>query len=429
MKGKLKMGHKEVLKKIFKEIERKEEELIHTTSELVKIPSLIGEETEAQTYIESKYGETGLRVESFEANLDEIKKHPAYIEIPHSYENRPNVVGVLEGSEQFPSLILNGHVDVVSPEPIDKWTFDPWGGEISDGRIYGRGVLDMKGGLIANLFAIKAILESGIRPNGRVICQSVIEEEAGGSGGTLASFLRGYKADGMLITEPSNLNVSITHSGVKYFRVKLIGKTAHAALSHTGVNAIGKMNKIYEALIKLDEKRAAEHTYPLVEKFSGRPCNLNIGTYSAGDWASSVAGMAEMECRIGFVPGENGEDIVREVEGTIFKVAQSDDWLRKYPPTVQWYGWDTEPWVQDEDDKFIQSFLESSATILGNRPELVGFPGGLDTRFSPYFGIPSFAFGPSGEALHGPDEYVEIDSLVTLTRIIAKFILDWCGYE
>ncbi len=423
------MKQEKVLNRVFEEIEQKKEELIHTTSEFVKIPSLVGNETEAQNYIASKYKETGLRVESFEADLEEIKKHPAYIKIPHSYENRPNVVGVLEGSEQSPSLILNGHVDVVSPEPIEKWTVDPWGGEVSDSKIYGRGVLDMKAGLMANLFALRAILDSGIKPSGKIICQSVIEEEAGGSGGTLACFLKGYKADGMLITEPSNLNAYITHSGVKYFRVKVMGKTAHAALSHTGVNAIGKMNKIYNALIELDEKRAAEHTYPLVEKFSGRPCNLNIGTYSAGDWASSVAGMAEIACRIGFVPGEKGEDIVREVEETLSKVTQSDDWLREYPPTIEWYGWDTEPWIQDENDTFIQSFLESSKVILGSRPELVGFPGGLDTRFSPYFGIPSFAFGPSGERLHGPDEYVEIDSLVTLTRILAGFILDWCGYE
>ncbi len=423
------MEYEKALGRVFHEIERLEEELIHTTSELVKIPSLVGQETEAQRFMESRYREIGLRVETFEAKLDEIREHPAYIEIPHSYENRPNVVGVISGSDQSPSLILNGHVDVVSPEPLDRWEYDPWGGEVRDNRIYGRGVLDMKGGVIANLFAVKAILNSGIKPSGELILESVIEEEAGGSGGTLACFLKGYKAHGMLIPEPSFLKVVISHNGVKYFRVKLLGKTAHAALSHTGVNAIGKMNKIYDALIELDEKRVAEHPYPLVEKYSGRSCNLNIGTYSAGDWASSVAGMAEMECRIGFVPGEKGSDIVTEVENTIFNVAMEDDWLKDNPPAVEWYGWDTEPWLQDENDKLIRAFLESSASVLGNKPDVIAFPGGLDTRFSPYFGIPSFVFGPAGERLHGPDEYLEIDSLITLTRVIARFVLDWCGYE
>ena len=423
------MEYEKVLNKVFDEIEKKKEELIHTLSELIRIPSLTGEETEAQKFMEAKFKETGIKVETFEAKLDEIKNHPAYIEIPHSYENRPNVVGILDGSNLFPSLILNGHVDVVSPEPLDKWTFDPWGGEVSDGKIYGRGAVDMKAGDIANLFAVKAILDSGIKPKGKLILESVIEEEAGGSGGALACFLRGYKADGMLIPEPSNMTVVLSHNGIKYFRVRALGKTAHAALSHTGVNAIGKMNKIYDALIELDEKRTIEHRYPLVEKYSGRPCNLNIGTYRAGDWASSVAGMAEMECRVGYVPGEKGNDIIKEVEDTISNVAQRDDWLRQYPPTIEWYGWDTEPWLQDENDKFIQSFIASSAALLGNKPEIVGFPGGLDTRFSPYFGIPSFVFGPTGASYHGPDEYAEIDSILNVTRVIAKFILDWCGYE
>jgi acetylornithine deacetylase len=423
------MEYENVIKKVFGEIEKSQEELIHTTSELVKIPSLVGEEAGAQAFMETKFKEIGLNVETFEATLDEIKQHPAYIEIPHSYKNRPNVVGILDGSEQFPSLILNGHVDVVSPEPLDRWTFDPWGGEVSDGKIYGRGALDMKAGDIANLFAVKAILDSGLKPKGRLLCESVIEEEAGGSGGALACFLRGYRADGMFIPEPSNLNLTISHNGIKYFRVRAVGKTAHAALSHTGVNVIGKMNKIYDALIELDERRAKEHPYPLVEKHSGRSCNLNIGTYSAGDWASNVAGMAVMECRVGFVPTEKGDDIVREVEHTIANVAQNDDWLKEHPPTVEWYGWDTEPWLQDENDRFVQSFLESSAPVLGKKPEIVGFPGGLDTRFSPYFGTPSFVFGPKGASYHGPDEYVEIDSLLAVTRVIAKFVLDWCGYE
>jgi len=244
----------------------------------------------------------------------------------------------------------------------------------------------------------------------------------------LACFMEGFGADGMLITEPSDLCLVTAHNGVKYFRVRVVGKTAHAALSHTGVNAIGKLNKIYDAMVELDERRAAEQSFPLVEKHSGRSCNLNIGTYSAGDWASTVAGMAQMECRVGFVPGEKGVDVVRVVEEEISRVAREDPWLRENPPTVEWYGWDTEPWVQDSTHPFIRAFLDSSRSVPGHEPDEVAFPGGLDTRFSPYFGIPSFVFGPRGGNIHGPDEYLEIDSLMTPTRVVAKFVLDWCGY-
>ncbi len=411
---------------VFDAIEKNRDECIETVSKIVRIPSLHGEETRAQAFMADLYRTLDLAVDIFEADKTRIQKHPAYIDIPYEYEDRPNVVGSKKGEGGGRSLILNGHVDVVSPEPTDRWTVDPWGGEIKEGRIYGRGVFDMKGGLIANFFALKAIAEAGIRLKGDLILQSVIEEEPGGSGGALACFLRGYTAGGMVVPEPSRLQVVTCHNGVKYFRVRVTGKTAHAALSHTGVNAVGKMNKIYDALIALDQKRAAEHSFPLIEKYSGRSCNLNIGVYRAGDWASSVAGMAEMECRIGFVPGEKGEEIVKAVTDTINGVAAADEWMKDHPPEVEWYGWDTEPWFQDENDPFVASFLSSTGALMGRPPEIVGFPGGLDTRFGPYFNTPSLVYGPDGDRYHGPDEYVTIDSLMTVTRVLANFVLDWC---
>ena len=423
------MTHNAVLEKIFNRIEMNEEEMIGSLQNLVRIPSLVGQETKAQDYMETLYRQIGLTIDRFEADRDTICRHPAYVDIPGSYENRPNIVGVHKGNSDGNSLILNGHVDVVSPEPVDQWTFDPWGAEIHEGKLYGRGAVDMKSGVIANFYAVKAVFECGIKPKGSLFLQSVIEEEAGGSGGTLACFMRGYTADGLLISEPIPLSVAISHPGIKYFRVRAVGKTAHAALSHTGVNVIGKMNKIYDALIALDEQRAAKHRYPLVEGLYGRSCNLNIGTYTAGDWASTVAGMAQMECRIGFVPGEDGNVVMREVEDTIQHVADNDPWLKEHPPSVEWYGWDAAPWLQDRDHPFILSFLKSSAPILGGPPAVVGITGGLDNRFGAYFDTPSFAFGPSGEQMHGIDEYVDLSTIPVLTKAIAKFVLDWCGYE
>ena len=421
------MADDTLMKRVFNNIDELKAALVDTTSALVQIPSVHGEEADVQAFMKARYEELGLNVETFEPDVEQIKTHPAYIDTGHAYKGRPNVIGILDGSDAARSLILNGHVDVVSPEPVDKWTADPWGGKVKDGRMYGRGVYDMKAGVMANLFALKAILDSGLKPEGRVMLQSVIEEEAGGSGGSLACFIKGYTADGMLIPEPSNHNVVISHVGVKYFRVKVLGKTAQAALSHTGVNAIGKMNRIYDALMVLDERRAAEHDYPLLGHYSSRSCNLNIGTYRAGDWASSVAGMAEMECRVGFVPGEKGADVMKEVEDAVASATAGDAWLQENPPEITWYGWDTEPWVQNENDGFVRAFLSSSTATLGETPNVTGFPAALDTRFAPYFGVPSLTFGPKGDRLHGPDEYVEIDSLVTVTKVIAKFILDWCG--
>jgi acetylornithine deacetylase len=421
--------NEQLINRLNDRIEQNRDDLIQKISDLIKVPSVVGKEGPAQDHMRSLYTELGLNVESFEADLDQIKDHPAFIPAPYDYNDRPNIIGVLPGDDRAPSIILNGHVDVVSPEPFDRWTHDPWGGEVEENRIFGRGACDMKAGLIANAMALKAITDCGIKPAGNVLLQSTIEEEAGGGGGALACFIKGYRASGMLVPEPSYLKLVTGHNGIKLFRVKVAGKSAHAAMSHTGVNAVGKMNKIYDALMDLDQKRASDHPFPLVEKYSGRSCNLSVGTYTAGDWPATVAGMAQMECRIGFVPGEKGDDIVKEIEQTITDVALSDEWLTEHRPTIEWFGWNSEAWLQDENDPFVQNFIASSAPLLGKTPELIAFPGGLDTRFSGDFGVPSFVFGPRGGNYHGPDEYVEIDSVVTLTKIIAKFVLDWCGVQ
>jgi acetylornithine deacetylase len=210
-------------------------------------------------------------------------------------------VGTLRGTDPAArSLALNGHVDVVSPEPLETWSHDPWGGEIvgvgSAQRIYGRGALDMKSGTIANLHALKAVLDAGLRPRGTVVLQSVVEEEAGGGAGTLATLLRGHTADALLTPEPFYRAIVLGQPGVMLFRVSVLGKTAHAAYSQTGVNAIGKILPLYEAMVELDRERAARWPNPFFGGLSDRAVNLNVGVLRAGDWPSTVAGRAEMEC-------------------------------------------------------------------------------------------------------------------------------------
>jgi acetylornithine deacetylase len=285
----------------------------------------------------------------------------------------------------------------------------------------------MKAGLLANFFALKAILQAGLKPGGKVMLLSAIDEEAGGAGGTLACLLGGYTADAMICTEPHNLNLTISHVGVNLFRVKVEGKTSHAGLAHLGVNAIGKMFPVYQALIDLDEKRGREIHFPLYEKGSGRSCHLSIGTMKAGDWPSTVAGSAEIEGRVGFIPGEKMADVKRLVEKTVQEAARKDPWLKDHPPTVEWFGWQTEPWYQDPDHPFVQTFKGSLESALGREVEIIGRAGGLDSRFAPYFNMPAACTGPRAGGIHGIDEYVEIPSVVQVAQGIAVTILRWCG--
>ena len=351
----------ELLNRIEEAVELLKPDYISALKELVRIPSVVGSEKHAQDFMENIYLSAGLEISKVIADPTKLKGHPGFMSsASQSYENRPNIIGMLPGASTGRSLIINGHVDVVSPEPVNAWSRDPWGGETEGDCLYGRGAGDMKAGLLANFFALKAIQEAGLKPAGSVMLQSVVDEEAGGVGGTLACLNEGYTADGMLVTEPHNLNITISHAGINYFRVIVKGKTAHAGLAHHGVNAIGKMYCIYQALEELHQIRGQEIRFPLYEKGSGRSCHLNIGTMKAGDWPSTVAGSAIIECRIGYVPGEKMSGIKKTVEATIMAAAERDSWLRDHPPEIEWFGWSTEPWYQDPKHPLVQILLKAS---------------------------------------------------------------------
>ena len=407
-------------------IEDGEEEIVQTLRTLVQIPTVVGSEGEGQKYIQGLYSALNLKVVAFEAKHEQVSKHKAFSESGLDFKGRPNVIGILEGKPSARSLILNGHIDVVSPEPIHEWKYPPWEAKRVGKRVYGRGTLDMKGGLIANYFALRSVLKAGLKPEGTVVLQSVVEEEAGGGGGTLACLMNGFTAAALLIPEPG-MAIVVAHPGINYFRVRVVGKPAHAGRAHTGINAIGKMNQIYQALLELDEKRGREKHFPLFEKQSERSCHLNIGTYKSGDWPSTVAAWAELQCRISSLPGETLADVKTEVEQVVDAVAHRDEWLMQHLPEVSWFGWNAEPWEQDPDDPFVRAFKACAEDVLGLPIDVIGKTAGLDTRFGQYFGIPALSFGPNGENLHGVDEYVDLDSVIDCTKVFASFILEWCG--
>lgn len=418
----------ELKREIVYKIDGMTDEIFEAIRELVRIPSVVGQEGEAQEWMVKLYRSMGLRIDRLIPDKTNLVNHPAYFEIGFPYtESRPNIVGIHPGTDLGKSLILNGHIDVVSPEPVETWNGEnPWSGRTEGNRLYGRGAADMKSGLLSNFFALKTVLDLGLKPKGKVLLESVIEEEAGGCGGTLALFLSGYKADAMIIPEPLNLRVVTAHPGINYFRIKVYGKTAHAGWSHYGVNAIGKLMKVYERLIQLDQQRAERNRNDLFEKETGRSCNLNIGTFKAGDWPSTVAGWAQLEARISYLPWEKEEDIKREVEAVVEEVAHGDEWLREHSPHVEWFGWRAQPWVQDPEIPLIHQFRQTAAEVLSDTPEITASTAGLDTRFGSFFGVPSFVFGPTGGLLHSSNEYVELDSVIKTIKVLATFIVDWC---
>ncbi|MCS7102411.1 MAG: ArgE/DapE family deacylase [Candidatus Korarchaeum sp.] len=421
---------------IFEAVRRKVYErrdaIVKLAKELVQIPSVTGDEREAQDFMRGKLREAGIKVETFEPNSEELKGHRSYFPttsfIKRGYKNRPNVIGVIGEGER--TLILNGHIDVVPPGPAEGWRYDPWSGEISDGKIYGRGAGDMKAGLAAMISAAEILLELDLLTEGKLLLESTIEEEDGGVGGALATLLRGYRGDFSINPEPTGLDFWVASAGVLYFKIRVRGRPSHTMEPHKGVSAIDKMFLIYRALKELDEERRKRVNFRYAEecddRIKGFVTFLNIGVIAGGDWPSTIPSWAEVHCRIGWPPGETSREVEDQIIRRLEEVINEDIWLKENPPEYNPSGWRAEPSLLDPDNSYVRRLESIVARVTGRRPKYCGGTAGLDTRFFINdFNIPSVCFGPSAGNIHSFNEFVDIESLIKVTEAIAVFTLDF----
>src|SRR5689334_11897118 len=213
-------------------------ELIAFLRRLVQFPSLPGREQLAQHFYAKSLRELGLEVEILSSRREDLEHHPAFCDDGVRFEDRLNVVGRWRGSNpsRGRSLILNGHMDVVPTGSETLWSDSPWSGAVRNGRLYGRGSSDMKAGLAANLFAVRALQAAGFRPAADLILESVIGEESGGVG-TLTTLVKGCRAQAAIITEPTRLRLCPVQSGALSFRIRVRGRAIHACMKPHGVSA------------------------------------------------------------------------------------------------------------------------------------------------------------------------------------------------
>jgi acetylornithine deacetylase len=409
--------------------------LVKFIQQIVRIPSVSGNEKDVQVAIYKKLEELNLNPKYVYPDIDILRKHEDFFETTSftkvGYKNRPNVAGVLRGQGNGRSICLSGHIDVVSPEPITHWTKDPWGAESDEEYIYGRGAADMKSGVGAAIFAIQALKETNTLLKGDVHIETTIDEEDGGIGGNLFMRLTQPKTDAAIIPEDfSHITLGIASAGVMYFRITVSGLPAHAAAAHIGVNAILKMRIIIDALENLNVKRQSEIHYKYAEVsdvMKGKATTINIGVIKSGDWPSTVPALCTLECRIGFPPGEKKEDVMEQVENSIKNAAMQDTWLKEHPPNFEWYGWNARPYEQDPDHPFVKILYKKVEKYVGVKPILFGGTAGMDTRFFGHNGTPVVAYGPYGERGHSVDERVSINSVVKVVEVIIGTIIEWCG--
>jgi acetylornithine deacetylase len=415
-------------------IQNHEESLIKLIQELVRIPSVSGHESDVQSFLFQKLTDMGLQPKLVYPDVDQLRQHEDYFEttsfVKYGYKDRPNVTGLWKGTGEGRSFCLSGHVDVVSPEPIDEWSNDPWGGAFEEGYVYGRGAGDMKAGVAAMLIAVQALQATNTRLKGDVFVETTIEEEDGGVGGNLFMRMTQPKADAAIIPEPSAHTISVASAGVMYFRINITGIPAHAATAHFGINAIYKTLPIIEALRALNKKRQMTIHYPYAEsdpRMKGRATTINIGHIRAGDWPSTVPALCQLEGRIGWPPGESREEIRNQIEEAVYATATKDPWLKEHLPQIQWFGWNARPHELDPNHPFVQLLSNQIVQLTGNKPSYIGGSAGLDTRYFVFHGIPAVTFGPLAERIHSSDERVNIESTVKVAQVLAKTLMEWCG--
>lgn len=404
------------------------EAMVEATRRLVRIPSQGGNETPAQEAVAELMSEGDLAVDRWEIDLPRVQAHPACSwEIER--QEALGVVGSLAGSGDGPTLLLNGHVDVVPPGDETLWSDPPFEGVLRVGRIWGRGALDMKGPLMAGLFALRAVGDAGVSLKGTASLQSVVAEEDGGLG-TLATILRGHRGDGAVVLEPTELAVVPLQAGCQNFRIRVPGRAAHGAVREEGISAFEKLFAVYEAVMALEKRRNADASRePLFRRYR-IPYPISIGTLQGGDWASSVPDHATLEGRMGIRPDEDPDDARDELEGAVRDVAEDDPFLKDHPPRVEWWGGRFLAAATDPEDPVVTTLRGAAEAVTGTAPPLEGVPFGADAGLLRQVAdIPTVLYGAGDiRRAHRPDEWVAVDELVTMARTLAVTVVRFCGH-
>ena len=414
--------------RVLDEVDAASEAAVQRLAELVRVPSVSGSdaEHEIQEELATQLQAVGLEVDHWQLPLDDLLAAPDF---PGSEVDRSEawgLVGRLPGRGDGPSLLLNGHVDVVPTGDLTQWSHpDPFSGQILAGELHGRGACDMKGGLVAALMAVVAVRRAGVPLRGDLLLTCVEGEEDGGLG-TYATLERGWRADYCVVPEPTSLDLVPANAGALTFRLTVPGLATHASRRTEGVSALTKLLPALAALERLEEQRNAD-VDPLMRRWPvAYP--LSIGRVEAGNWASTVPDKLVAEGRLGVALGEPVEDARRALEEAVAEACEGDSWLREHPIEVTWWGGQFASGRLPEDSDLLDRVAAAHTRAGGHPTETWGGPYGSDLRLLTAAGIPTVHYGPGDAALaHAADERVPVEEVVRTARTLALVTLDICG--
>lgn len=431
----------DAITKVWDVIDANPEYVVELTRDIVSIPSVNpkffadpaqNREADVQKHLQGELESIGLECEQWDV-----------------FPGRPNLVATVAGSEER-SLILCGHIDTVPIGDEGKWNVKPFGGEVKDGKLYGRGSLDMKGGVAACVAAYAAIRRAGIELDGRLSIHSVVDEEAGGFG-AMDAVEKGKLAKAILVAEPTWGNILPCEGGLVWLRVTITGRQGHSGWRFNeifpqrqtsdrilpAVNAMELMTRFLNALRDYESIQCRTTYHPLVPPGLNtiNPGVLRVGAGLGADGLPMVMtnpaiipDVAVLDLDLKFLPNEKYEDIRAEFDAFVHHFCQQDRWLRENPITVDWQlGGLYFPPMDTAIEHPIVASLAKHKTALGRPFDIRGFEAVCDAAHYAGAGAAGVIYGPTGDGLHGLDEFVTVDSLVEATKVIAAMTIDWCG--
>jgi acetylornithine deacetylase len=337
----------------------------------------------------------------------EMRRGGLDVSIETVTHGRPNVVGVLEGKASGRTLMLCGHTDTVGVAGM----VNPFMPVERDGRLYGRGAQDMKGGVAAMIAAAAAIAEAGGLPSGRLVVAAVVDEEHSSIGAD--ALVKSWRADAAVVTEPTDLEIAVGHKGFAWVDVVVEGKAAHGSRPADGQDAILRLGRVLSRLELLDRTLQARLPHPLMGTGS-----LHASTIQGGHELSSYPDRATLQMERRTIPGEPESIALNEVIEILDLLSLEDATFHGTATAVF-----SRPPYEIATDHELPQLLATALGQVGGTPRITGASFWTDAAVLAHAGIPSVLFGPGGAGLHSTEEYVNVadvmrcrDALVELAR-------------
>jgi acetylornithine deacetylase len=373
-----------------------------TLAELIRINSInpffsggITDERQIAAHVAEELRGIGMSVETYEPE-----------------PRRVSVVGTLPGTGGGRSLMLYGHMDTVGVDGMAE----PFSAEVRDGRMFGRGTYDMKGGLAACMEAARAVAGSGTRLAGDLHVVGVADEEVASLG--MLEVLKHRKPDAAVVTEATELELSLAHKGFCWLEVETTGRAAHGSRFDEGIDANMRMGRFLGQLDLLEQELRRRPGHPLVG-----PPSLHAGTLRGGTAPSVYAAQCRLEVERRTIPGETEDGCRAELQEIIDRLSASDPTFQAtVRPLLTRPAFEVAPGAP-----IVRAVAEAAVGVLGAEPRAMGHTFWMDASLLANAGVETVVIGPAGAGAHADEEWVELDSVVKLAEILARTAEAYCG--